>query len=65
MPRVNGRELFERLLKQRPQLKVLFMSGYTEEITAQHGVLNDWARFLQKPFTALQLSAKVRETLDG
>ena len=48
---MNGRELAQKLLPMRPEMKVLFMSGYSEEAIAQHGVLNPGTEFLQKPFT--------------
>ena len=64
MPGMSGRELAERLLNQRPGLRVLFISGYTDETIAQHGVLGPGMGFLQKPFTLLALALKVRETLD-
>ncbi len=64
MPRMNGRELVERLLVRRPGLRVLFMSGYTEDAIARHGVLETGTAFVQKPFTAGDLARKVRETLD-
>jgi two-component system cell cycle sensor histidine kinase/response regulator CckA len=62
---MNGRELAQRLLPMRPEMKVLFMSGYSEEAIAQHGVLNPGTEFLQKPFTTEALIRKVREMLDA
>jgi two-component system, cell cycle sensor histidine kinase and response regulator CckA len=64
LSQMSGRELAERLAGLRPEMKVLFMSGYSEEAIVQHGVLNTGTAFLQKPFTAEALSAKVREVLD-
>jgi FixJ family two-component response regulator len=64
MPRSGGRELAERLSKERPSLRVVFMSGYTADTMVRHGIA-DGAPFLQKPFTAQQLAKKIRDTLDG
>jgi PAS domain S-box-containing protein len=64
MPGMNGRELADRLTRQRPDTKVLFMSGYTDEAIVHHGVLDDHARLLAKPFRAEDLLRKVREILD-
>jgi len=64
MPRMNGRELVERLAASRPDLKVLFMSGYTDDDVLRRGVLHGEAAFLQKPFTPEQLGRKIREVLD-
>jgi PAS domain S-box-containing protein len=63
MPRMNGRELAERLLARRPGLVVLYMSGYTDDQVLAHGVAHG-AGFLQKPFTPDVLARKVREVLD-
>lgn len=65
MPGMNGRELAQVLSSQRPDLKKLFMSGYTADVISPHGVLAAGTHFLQKPFTPNELAAKVRETLDG
>jgi PAS domain S-box-containing protein len=64
MPRMSGSELASQLVKLRPQLKVLFMSGYVDEALVRHGVLHDEAAFLQKPFDAAALTAKVTEALN-
>ncbi|HRR33450.1 MAG TPA: ATP-binding protein [Kiritimatiellia bacterium] len=63
MPVMNGAVLYETLLRERPTLKRLFMSGYTADVIARQGVLPANTPFLQKPFTREQLSAKVREAL--
>ncbi len=63
MPDMNGKELFARVSRIRPELKVLFMSGYAENVIAHHGVLDEGVSFIQKPFTVLTLTAKVREIL--
>jgi len=64
MPEMNGRELAERLRARRPGLKVIYMSGYTDDAVVRHGVIGASDAFLQKPFTPLALAAKVREALD-
>jgi len=64
MPAMSGRELARRISAQRPQTRVLFMSGYTDNVIAQGGVLEAGVSFLQKPFSPRALAAKVREVLD-
>jgi CheY-like chemotaxis protein len=64
MPMMSGRELAEFLLPIHPGMKVLFMSGYTDDTILQHGVLDLGIGFLQKPFTSDTLIQKVREVLD-
>ncbi|MEW5959135.1 MAG: PAS domain S-box protein [Chloroflexota bacterium] len=63
MPQMNGRELYRRLALERSGLKVLYMSGYTDNVIAHHGVLDEGVAFLQKPFTLHDLLQKVREVL--
>jgi hypothetical protein len=65
MPRLSGRELVERLAKLRPDTKVLFMSGYTDDTIVHHGVLDHEVAFVQKPITPHALTTKVREVLDS
>ncbi len=65
MPQMNGREVAERLLRVRPEVKVLYMSGYTEDAIVHHGVLTPGTNFLQKPCTPDALADKVREVLDA
>ena len=65
MPEMNGRELARRLEAVRPQMKDLYMSGYTADIIASHGVLDAGTHFLQKPFTMMQLAAMLRKALDA
>jgi PAS domain S-box-containing protein len=64
MPGLNGRELFLRAAEKLPDLKVLYMSGYTGNVITHHGVLDEGPPFIQKPFTVHGLAAKVREVLD-
>ena len=64
LPEMNGRDLAEKLQTLYPQLKCLYMSGYTADIIAQHGVLNEGVHFIQKPFSLSDMAAKVRDALD-
>jgi PAS domain S-box-containing protein len=63
MPKMNGKVLYNRLKSIKPDLKVLFMSGYTANVIVNHGVLNKGVQFISKPFILLELSQKVREAL--
>jgi two-component system, cell cycle sensor histidine kinase and response regulator CckA len=63
MPKLNGRELYEQLKRDRPDLKVLFMSGYSQNVIGDRGVLDEDTNFLQKPFTVSDLSQKVRKII--
>ena len=65
MPEMNGRDLFARLQPVDPQLKCLFMYGYTAAVIAPHGVLGESVNFIQKPFSMFGLAKKVREVLDS
>ena len=60
MPEMNGRELAERLLASKPGMKCLFMSGYTANVIAHHGVLEEGVQFIQKPFAMKDLAAKMK-----
>ena len=63
MPDMSGRELRDKLLVIRPDLKVLFMSGYTSNIIAHHGVLEEGMQFIQKPFSMKRLGRKRSDKL--
>ena len=65
MPGLNGKELAEQISRWRPGLAVLYISGYTDNIIAQHGVLEQGVHFLQKPFSIKELTSKVREVLNA
>ncbi len=65
MPRMSGKDLAEKIKEVKPGLKVLYMSGYTADVIAQHSVLDEGIRYLQKPFTLQALAVKVREVLDA
>ncbi len=64
MPNISGRELARQLSQGRPNLKLLFMSGYTDHSIVEHGILNEKTNFIQKPFSPEFLARKVREILD-
>ena len=63
--RHHRREDADRLASLRPEMKVLFMSGYTDDAILQHGVLDSGVAYLQKPLTPTSLTRKVREVLRG
>ena len=65
LPRMSGRQLAERLTPMRPEMKVLFMSGYTDDAILQHGVLDSGVAYLQKPLTPASLTRKVWGVLHG
>jgi PAS domain S-box-containing protein len=64
MPEMNGRDLAQNLLAVYPNIKRLFMSGYTADVIAHHGVLDEGVQFIQKPFSKKDLANKVRQMLD-
>jgi DNA-binding response OmpR family regulator len=65
VPQMNGQELAARLLLLRPDISVLYMSGYTDKSIILEGVLSSGTAFIKKPFAPDALAAKVREVLDG
>lgn len=64
MPEMNGRDLARKILALHPNLKCLYMSGYTSDVIARHGVLEEGVQFIQKPFTIQELTIRIREMLD-
>ena len=64
MPGLSGPEMVRQLTAMNPDLEVLFMSGYTDNAIAHHGVLEAHVNFIEKPFSAQALAEKVREVLD-
>ena len=64
MPEMDGRELAERAIKKNPGIKVLYTSGYTDNVIIHHGVLDEGIFFLSKPFSAHDLRQKVHEVLN-
>jgi len=65
MPGMSGSQLAENILKQRPKTKIVYMTGYTDDMVVQHKVLEPGVKLLQKPFGKAELALKVRATLDG
>jgi DNA-binding response OmpR family regulator len=63
MPGMSGKALAEQLRARWPEIKVLFMSGYPNEVILRHGLMNGEVNYLQKPFTPSELAAKVREVM--
>jgi PAS domain S-box-containing protein len=64
LPNMNGKEIYEVAVQTHPELKVLYMSGYTNNVIAHRGVLDEGINFIQKPFSVQGLGAKVRQVLD-
>jgi len=65
MPGMSGSTLSERLVQSRPDVRVLYMSGYADDAIRHYGVLETGSAFLQKPFDSIDLARKVRGVLDG
>ncbi|HEY6467425.1 MAG TPA: response regulator, partial [Candidatus Acidoferrales bacterium] len=63
MPGLSGRELSERVTKMRPEIRVVYMSGYTDQSAFRNGILDKGAELLQKPFGMSTLASKLREML--
>lgn len=64
MPDMNGKRLYDEIRKQRPETRVLYMSGYTKNVISHHGVLEEGVAFIPKPFSVQDLCLRVREVLD-
>lgn len=64
MPKMGGRDLYDRIRQQHPEIKVLYMSGYTDNAIVHHRVLDPGTAFLQKPFSPISLARKVKEVLE-
>jgi FixJ family two-component response regulator len=64
MPQTSGPELATRLTKLRPDMNVIFMSGYTDDTVVRHGMMGVDHAYLQKPITSASLTSKVRQVLD-
>jgi YesN/AraC family two-component response regulator len=64
MPKMNGKELADRLSQKYPGLKIIFFSGYTDEGIVQHGILQSGTEFIHKPFSQQTLVQKIRNVLD-
>ncbi|HTB83887.1 MAG TPA: ATP-binding protein [Candidatus Sulfotelmatobacter sp.] len=65
MPQMSGKELYDQIKDQLPHIKVMLISGYTDDALAHHGVLDEGLAFLEKPFSPAKLARKVREILDA
>jgi YesN/AraC family two-component response regulator len=65
MPEMNGRDLAGSIMSISPDVKLLFMSGYTANVIAHHGVLDQGVHFIQKPFSRKDLGRRLREVLEG
>lgn len=65
LPKINGRTVYDEIRKTKPDIKVLFMSGYTSDVVRKHGISETYSNFLQKPIMPHTLLAKVRHVLDG
>jgi two-component system, cell cycle sensor histidine kinase and response regulator CckA len=65
MPKKNGKEAYDEIRKLNPEVKCLFMSGYTADVISRRGMLDEDMHFLSKPVSIQDLSKKIREILDG
>jgi len=64
MPGMDGKQLYDKIQSICPDLKVLYMSGYSDEIISEKGFLKEDVKFIQKPFAIMDLAQKIREVLD-
>jgi DNA-binding response OmpR family regulator len=64
MPKMKGTEAYEEIIKIKPEIKVLFLSGYTEEVVYRKGVLDKGLSFISKPVAPREILIKIREVLD-
>ena len=64
MPKKNGKQAYEEILKLRPDIKAIFISGYATEVISKHGIIEDDLHFISKPLSPSELLRKVREVLD-
>ena len=64
MPHMNGKEVYQVIKSSKPNLSVVYFSGYSSDVISSHGILNEGTYFIQKPFTIQSLSTKIREVLD-
>jgi two-component system cell cycle sensor histidine kinase/response regulator CckA len=64
MPGMNGHQLADRICEGRPETRVIYMSGYTDDSIGQHGVLEPGTHYIQKPFTAVALQEMLRAVLE-
>jgi FixJ family two-component response regulator len=65
MPGMNGKEMADRMKKTRPDLKILFTSGYTDSFIQSSGIIDKEINFINKPYSTVELARKVREILDN
>jgi two-component system, cell cycle sensor histidine kinase and response regulator CckA len=65
MPQISGREVAEAVVEIDPSIKILYMSGYTDDAMLRHGIVSDAVNFIQKPYTCEALLLMVRQVLDG
>ncbi len=64
MPEMNGKQLAEKIERLLPEIKIIYMSGYTANTIAHHGILDEGINFIEKPLTTYTPSRKIREVLD-